>query len=447
MNRWTSRFDELFEEPENEIFRIVFFPDRIYHARYLIGDAHLALPLRRPRGALGRDTDRAEGPGLLRRRAAVQHAAPRVLRAAPDRAGARARSQPRADAARLVQAVGPRRRQPGRVEHRPALRRARRRLLRRALADARAARRRDRTTTASSRSWAATRRSRGVPALVSQLEDVKALRGIEFAVRENDTHTPRGARPTTRSGTTTSRARSRCRTRQEPSSDAEHRRRQELPAGLPARASSSPTRTRSHPVRYRNAMIDDGNPDRRDDNVIEMRWVVQREFGSDNVFFHEVTIPPGTIEGTHRHIGTEELYYIVEGEGIAYMADGDDPANERYPLVERPLYGLDPRRAASCRSAAGQRHLHQERRRARHPQSQRTSRCGSSPSSTRGADARATIVHGDAVFRVEPGTRPTTTRPTDWIALLIAGRTDAACRRPRVLLARPHCRQPVSIHI
>src|SRR3954454_21486361 len=29
------RFDELFEEPENEIFRVVFFPDRIYHARYL----------------------------------------------------------------------------------------------------------------------------------------------------------------------------------------------------------------------------------------------------------------------------------------------------------------------------------------------------------------------------------------------------------------------------
>src|ERR1044072_6804856 len=29
------RFDELFEQPENEIFRIVFFPDRIYHARYL----------------------------------------------------------------------------------------------------------------------------------------------------------------------------------------------------------------------------------------------------------------------------------------------------------------------------------------------------------------------------------------------------------------------------
>jgi oxalate decarboxylase/phosphoglucose isomerase-like protein (cupin superfamily) len=67
---------------------------------------------------------------------------------------------------------------------------------------------------------------------------------------------------------------------------------------------------------------------------------VQRELGSSVVFFHEVTIPPGTVEGTHRHIGTEELYFIVEGKGTAYMADGDDPANEKYPLVEREIYTL-----------------------------------------------------------------------------------------------------------
>src|SRR5947209_2587672 len=30
-----TRFDEIFTHPENEIFRVVFFPDRIYHARYL----------------------------------------------------------------------------------------------------------------------------------------------------------------------------------------------------------------------------------------------------------------------------------------------------------------------------------------------------------------------------------------------------------------------------
>jgi hypothetical protein len=96
------------------------------------------------------------------------------------------------------------------------------------------------------------------------------------------------------------------------------------------------------PVRYRNAMTDPDNPERFDDNIVDMRWVLQRELGGHLVFFHEVTIPPGVIEGTHRHIGSEELYYIVSGSGIAYMADGDDPATDSYPLVERPLYGLDP---------------------------------------------------------------------------------------------------------
>ena len=30
-----TRFEQIFTQPENEIFRVVFFPDRIYHARYL----------------------------------------------------------------------------------------------------------------------------------------------------------------------------------------------------------------------------------------------------------------------------------------------------------------------------------------------------------------------------------------------------------------------------
>jgi oxalate decarboxylase/phosphoglucose isomerase-like protein (cupin superfamily) len=100
------------------------------------------------------------------------------------------------------------------------------------------------------------------------------------------------------------------------------------------------------PVRYRNAMMDPGNEDAADDNIIEMRWVVQREFASSVVFFHEVTIPPGAVEGTHRHIGTEELYCIVEGEGVAYMGDGDDPSTEVFPLVDRQVYGFDKR---ACR--------------------------------------------------------------------------------------------------
>jgi mannose-6-phosphate isomerase-like protein (cupin superfamily) len=103
-----------------------------------------------------------------------------------------------------------------------------------------------------------------------------------------------------------------------------------------------PDASKVPPVNYRNPMSDEGNPDRRQDNIIEMRWLFQREFGSDVVFFHEVTLPPGAVEGTHRHIGSEELYYITSGTGIAYMNDGDDPTTETYPLVERPIYGLDP---------------------------------------------------------------------------------------------------------
>lgn len=94
------------------------------------------------------------------------------------------------------------------------------------------------------------------------------------------------------------------------------------------------------PVRYRNPMMDAGNPEAADNNIIEMRWLFQRELGSSLVFFHEVTIPPGTVEGTHQHIGTEELYYIVSGQGVAYIGEHDDPATAGLPSVQRWIYGL-----------------------------------------------------------------------------------------------------------
>jgi oxalate decarboxylase/phosphoglucose isomerase-like protein (cupin superfamily) len=87
-------------------------------------------------------------------------------------------------------------------------------------------------------------------------------------------------------------------------------------------------------------MMNDLDSERRGDNVIEMRWLTQNEMGSQLVFFHEVTIPPGMVEGTHRHIGSEELYYIVSGEGVAYMGEGDDPATASYPTVERSIFGI-----------------------------------------------------------------------------------------------------------
>jgi mannose-6-phosphate isomerase-like protein (cupin superfamily) len=105
------------------------------------------------------------------------------------------------------------------------------------------------------------------------------------------------------------------------------------------------------PVRYRNAMMMLDNPDLGDTNVIEMRWLLQDEFGSSLVFFHEVTIPPSTVEGTHQHVGSEELYFITDGSGIAYMGAHDNPSlavkdadgTDRYPLVTRHIFGLDPK--------------------------------------------------------------------------------------------------------
>lgn len=99
------------------------------------------------------------------------------------------------------------------------------------------------------------------------------------------------------------------------------------------------------PVRYRNAMMEgDKNPDAKNDNIIEMRWLFQREFGSSMVFFHEVTVPPGKVEGNHQHIGSEELYFITQGEGIAYLRVGDDPsADDRFPTESREVFGLGPR--------------------------------------------------------------------------------------------------------
>jgi mannose-6-phosphate isomerase-like protein (cupin superfamily) len=97
------------------------------------------------------------------------------------------------------------------------------------------------------------------------------------------------------------------------------------------------------PVRYRNAMMNQANPQRSNDNIIEMRWILQQELGGSLVFFHEVTIPAGKVEGTHQHIGSEELYYIVAGSGSAYLGFKDDPTLAAFPTVKRDIFGLEPK--------------------------------------------------------------------------------------------------------
>lgn len=174
------------------------------------------------------------------------------------------------------------------------------------------------------------------PALV----DIKALRRIKLAFRENDRDLPFGYNI------------------DDPAWDNNYDRgHQEPNSPVPSNDPANTIEDKNYlinfqrgwflqaeevePVRYRNALMEEDNPDRSDDNVIEMRWILQRELGGNLVFFHEVTIPPGKVEGTHRHIGSEELYYIVEGKGVAYMGENDDPTLSALPTVKRSIYGLD----------------------------------------------------------------------------------------------------------
>jgi len=95
------------------------------------------------------------------------------------------------------------------------------------------------------------------------------------------------------------------------------------------------------PVTYNNPLMDKDNPERSADNFVNMRWILQRELGGNLIYFHQVELPPGSIEGTHQHLGSEELYYFYSGEGEVYMAVGDDPATNSFPETDRPIFQLD----------------------------------------------------------------------------------------------------------
>jgi mannose-6-phosphate isomerase-like protein (cupin superfamily) len=335
------RFEQLFTEPENEIFRIVFFPDRIYHARYLSATRSSRYRYTVSEVRSGATTAALKGDvyfggvrlcSMLR----LEYSPQRLLELARERGrdlGPRVRAWVRL-------APGP---PAGSVEanivlHWDDLVGAYAVELWETLEPPPGSTHDHRVLPLMGRDAPITR----VPALVPALIDIKALRQIEVAFREDDRQHPTGrAIPDPQWDNNFVRTHQEPR-RPEPSHDDNTVR--DLNYLLDYQRGFFLRDVRKlEPVRYRNAMLNDGDPERRDDNVIEMRWIVQRELGSDLVFFHEVTIPPGTVEGTHRHIGSEELYYIVEGEGIAYMRDEGNPSLEGFPVVERSLFGLDPR--------------------------------------------------------------------------------------------------------
>ncbi|GAC1363405.1 MAG: hypothetical protein NVSMB32_04950 [Actinomycetota bacterium] len=181
-----------------------------------------------------------------------------------------------------------------------------------------------------------------VPAFLAAMQDMHSLKRLDLAFRENDVQIPRGYHIGV----------------DDVVWDNDYLRSHEVPVTQNPSDGSNTVKDANYeltfqrdfladasqvpPVRYRNPMMDAGNPDATDSNIIEMRWLFQRELGGSLVFFHEVTVPPGVVEGTHQHIGTEELYYIVSGTGIAYVGENDAPGTENLKTVDRWIYGLGP---------------------------------------------------------------------------------------------------------
>jgi mannose-6-phosphate isomerase-like protein (cupin superfamily) len=181
-----------------------------------------------------------------------------------------------------------------------------------------------------------------IKAFNAALDDIRALKTVDIAFRENDVDQPFGYQIN------------------DPTWDNDYLRSHEEPRNPQPNSSENTIQDDNYsitfqrgwflqakniqPVRYENAMMDPDNPERHANNIVEMRWILQRELGGDLVYFHEVNVTPGSYEGSHRHIGSEELYYIVSGKGIAYMGRGDDPATEtKYPTVDKQIYGFGPR--------------------------------------------------------------------------------------------------------
>lgn len=337
-----SRFQDIFSKPENEIFRVVFFPDRIYHARYLNASVS-------DRYRYDVDEVRTKS-GLTVMKGAVY-----------------------LDTAGLTPFV--------RIEYRPAriieLVREKGRLLGDQLflnirmesapggppsAEAVVAM----TYCAKIEAyqveiWQTTglppRRTHDIrvlnlmgsggsittePKFEAFLDDIENIRRLHLSVREYDVDKPLGYAIS------------------DPVEDNNYERNIQVPnSPTPSDNNANTQNTGNYvldfqrgffiqadtvePVRYRNAMMNDDDPEQdNDNNIVAMRWLLQQELGGNLVFFHEVTVPPGVVEGTHRHIGSEELYYVVRGKGIAYMGHKDDPATENLPVVQRSIFGLDP---------------------------------------------------------------------------------------------------------
>ncbi len=353
-----TRFNDLFTEPQNEIFQVVFYPDRVYHAEYLNAtrSPRYRYNVREVRNIVGAMVMKGQvflDDKFLTNFVRIEYEPNRLVELAREKNRflrgeimAWMRLLPQ-DTSKIAEAtfklhycpwidayqvefwetLEP----PAGVNHDYQI------------------------LDIMGKDASITRIRQFSPAIGKTDDDLKALKQMELAFRENDKDLPFGYRIN----------------QNDVSWDNNYLRSHQEPRS-PEPSSFQNTIQDSNylidfqrgwildsqavqPVRYRNAMMDPTNPDRDDNNIVEMRWIMQRQLGGSTIFFHEVTIPPGKVEGTHRHIGTEELYFITEGSGLMYIGLDDDPTlnDTNSKIVDRDVYGFGVKQCREVPVRAG----------------------------------------------------------------------------------------------
>ena len=338
-----ARFESIADHPSNAIFNIVFFPDRIYHAQYLnatrstryryhVQEVRSKTDMQVMKGTVFMDGE--EITPFIR----IEYRAGRLV----EQARERGRFVEQACLA-LVTVFPP---------NAPAAT-ARVRLvycpwvdafqaeLWRTLEPLPGTRHDYKVLAMLGRDSAITR----IPAFDAALADLRSLNKLEIAVREDYTSFPSGFTiPDQESGWDNFYERNiQVPNTQNPSDSANTIQKSSYSINF-QRNFFLADASQILPVRYRNAMMRPDHPRTGANNIVDMRWLIQEELASSLVFFHEVTVAPGITEGTHQHIGSEKLYYIVEGDGLAYLGENDDPTLTAFPVVDEPVFGLGDRR-------------------------------------------------------------------------------------------------------
>jgi mannose-6-phosphate isomerase-like protein (cupin superfamily) len=341
------RFDEIQQRPENEIFRVVFYPDRIYHAQYLNATRSSRYRYVVHEVRAKQDITVLKGHVFLDGRlltpfVRLEHRSGRLVEASRQATPPRLAEDEMIAWLRL--SLGSGQSAEGRVKlHLCRWTDSHQVEIWRTLEPPDGVHHDASVLDMMGKDGAITR----VRDFSPLLADLASIRRVEVAFRENDRRIVTGERISEEEARWDNNHLS---SHQEPRSPApsaventvlDRNYLLDFQRGWLVRA------TEVAPVRYRDAMMDPENPARGADNVVDMRWLLQRELGGPVVFFHEVTVSPGVVEGTHQHIGSEEVYYVVSGAGTAYMGEHDDPRLTGFPVVEQHVYGLGVRR---CRS-------------------------------------------------------------------------------------------------